>query len=250
MKLKISLALFALYIISLVATAPASLITQFIPSKLGVKIGHVSGSVWNGKFSQVHYRNQPKLQKLTWNFDWLALFALQLKADIQFDNGRTVLKGTGSVAYGIAGLSISDLNVDMQASELIPYLKLPIAVTPSGKFNLVVERGTQGAPYCGELEGRLVWHNAQLETPMANIDLASPTVDLNCTEGDLVASLTQDSDQLTTNVDVVLSAGGKYQLQGDIIGREKLDSNIMQALSWIGPQKESGETILKLQGRL
>jgi len=250
MKLKISLGLLALYLFSLVLTAPAALLTQFIPANTGVKIGHVTGSVWNGELSQVNYRRQTKLQKLTWQFDWLALLKLQLKADLKFNNGRRVLNGVASVSYGFSGLVLSDINVDMSAAELQPYLKLPVPVTPSGKFTLVIENATQGAPYCDELDGYLVWHDATLEMPMATIDLASPTVDLSCAEGDLVASLTQDSEQLTTNADVVLSAGGNYELKGDIIGGETLDDNILQALSWIGPKKSSGETLLNFKGRL
>ncbi|MEI6898028.1 MAG: type II secretion system protein N [Psychromonas sp.] len=250
MKLKLSLAFIALYLLSLVITAPASLIMGFIPENLGIKIGSVSGTVWKGKLSQVEYQQQPKLQTLSWKFNWLALLKLNLKIDIKFDNGRRVLNGVGSVNYGFSGLRLTGVNIDMQATELIPYLNLPIAVTPSGKLTLTIENGAQGKPYCEALDGYLVWHDAQVETPMASIDLASPSVDLSCLDGELVASLTQDSEQLATHVNIVLSEGGMYQLKGDIIGTDKLDPTILQALSWIGPKKESGETILNFSGRL
>jgi len=250
MKLKISLVLVVLYLFSLVLTMPASLLVQSIPNNTGIEIGRAAGTVWDGEFSQVNYRKQPVLQKLTWKVDWLALLKLQLKADLKFNNGRRVLDGVGSVGYGFSGLTLSNIKVDMQAAELEPYLKLPVPVTLLGKLTLVVENGTQGKPYCGELDGYLIWHDAIVETPMADIDLASPSVDLSCTDGDIFASLTQDSEQLATNADIVLSAGGNYELKGDIIGRETLDSNILQALSWIGPKKESGETLLNFKGRL
>jgi len=250
MKLKIILVLIALYLFSLVLTAPATLLTRFIPTNAGINIGHTSGTVWNGELSQLDYRKQPTLQKLTWQFDWLALLKLQLKADLKFNNGHRVLNGVASVSYDFSGLAVSDVKVNMQATELLPYLQLPVPVTPSGKLTLVIENGTQGVPYCEDLDGYLVWHDAVLETPMANIDLASPSVDLSCADGDLIATLTQDSEQLTTNADIVLSTGGNYELKGDIIGRETLDPNILQALSWIGPKKESGETLLNFKGRL
>ena len=113
MKIKISLACFAVYIISLILTTPASMVTRFIPENSGVQIGHITGTLWNGKLSQVDYRNQFQLQKLTWKFDWLALLMLKAQADIKFDNGRKILTGAGSIAYGFSGMMLSDVTVDL-----------------------------------------------------------------------------------------------------------------------------------------
>jgi len=250
MKIKISLAFFAIYIVSLLLTTPAAMITRFIPENSGVKIGHTSGTLWNGKLSQVDYRNQFQLQKLTWEFDWLALLTLKAQADVKFNNGRKVMTGSGFVAYGFSGLTLSDVSVDLNANALLPYLKLPVPVTPSGKFSLVIESASQGTPYCDELDGYLVWHDAKIKTPMGNVDLATPSMDLSCSEGGLVASLKQHSEQLTTNANILLTEGGSYLLQGNIIGREALDPTILQALSWIGPKNESGATALNFKGRL
>lgn len=250
MKLKIILGCIALYLASLVLTAPASVATRFIPANSGIKIGAVSGTIWNARLSQIDYRKQFQLQKLTWKFDWLALLKLQLKADIKFNNGRKKMSGSGSALYSFSGLRISDLSVEMQATELLPYLNLPVPVTPYGTFNLVIENGTQGFPYCTEVDGYLVWQQAKVDTPMGNIDIASPNVDLSCADGELVASLKQHSEQLTTNAQIILSEGERYQLEGDIKGSDKLDPAILQALSWIGPKTKSGATKLNFTGRL
>lgn len=250
MKLKISLVFFVLYILSLLLTLPASLVVRFIPENTGIQIGHITGTIWNAQVSQVNYRHQVQLKKLTWNFDWSALLAMKLKADIRFNNGRNVLNGKGAVIYGTSGLILEDLKVDMQSAHLLSYLALPVPVMPSGKLSLVIEHASQGAPYCSELDGYLVWQDASAETPMGNIDLASPNVDLSCVQGEVVASLKQDSEQLTTNAKIQLSEGWKYQLQGDIKGTDKLDPSILQAISWIGPKTNTGETKFRFNGRL
>ncbi|MCP5077632.1 MAG: type II secretion system protein N [Psychromonas sp.] len=250
MKIKIGLAFVAVYLVSLLLTTPAGMATRFIPDSAGIQIGHTSGTVWNGKLSQVDYRDQFQLQKLTWKFDWLALLTLKAQADVKFDNGRKVLAGSGAVAYGLSGVALSDVNVELNATALLPYLKLPVPVTPSGKLSLVIENASQGAPYCDELDGYLVWHDAKVKTPMGNIDFATPSMDLSCSEGGLVASLKQHSEQLTTNANMLLTEGGSYQLQGNIIGSDKLDPSMLQALSWLGPKNESGATALNFKGRL
>lgn len=250
MKVKISLVFIAIYLFSLVLIAPASLITRFIPNNAGIQIGNISGTLWNGKLSQVDYRRQFQLQRLNWKMDWLALFSLKLKADIHFSNGRQVMSGSGAVEYGLSGIVVSDVNVDMQATALLPYLQLPVPVEPSGKFSLVIENGTPGAPYCEQLDGYLVWHGAKVDSLMGNIDLATPSLDLSCEAGNLVATLKQHSEQITTNANISLKEGGSYQLEGNIMGREKLDPSILQALSLLGPKQESGEILFNFKGRL
>lgn len=250
MKVKMSLAFIGIYLISLVLTVPASLVAGFIPAHSGFQIGHVSGSIWKGKLTQLDYQRQFKLQKLTWKVDWLALLTLKLKAHVKFNNARKTMTGEGIVSYGFSGLVLSDVNIDVTTTALLPYLILPVPVTPSGKFSLAIEKATQGFPYCGEIDGYLVWHNAKVDTPMGNIDLATPSIDLSCAEGGLVAVLKQHSEQLTVNANILLKEGGRYQLEGHIMGSKKLDPSILQALSWLGPKNEKGETRLNFKGQL
>lgn len=250
MKLKISLVFIVLYILSLVFTAPASLLTRFIPNNAGVKIAEVSGTVWNGQLSQVDYRGQFQLQKVTWDFDWLALLSFKLKADVTFNNRLKALSGDGATIYDLSGLSVANVDIELQATELTPYLQLPIPVTPLGTLNLMIESGSLGKPYCEVLDGYLVWHDAKVESAMGSIDFASPNIDLSCSNGELVALLKQNSDQLTTNANILLSEGGRYQLEGNIIGHDKLDPTILGALPLIGVQNQSGEVMLNFKGRL
>jgi general secretion pathway protein N len=250
MKIKISLAFIVIYLTLLVITAPASLINRFLPKHSGLQFEDVSGTLWSGKLSKVVYREKYRLKELTWKMNWLALTTLKIKADIEFNNGRRELLGAGSIAYGMSGLVITDINIDMQATELLPYLQLPVPVIPAGKLTLVVETGSPGDPYCKELDGYLVWHGAQADTPMGNIDLSSPNIDLSCANGDLVASLKQNSEQLTTNANATLKKGGYFQVEGNIMGHEKLEPSILQAIGWIGPKNAKGETRFNYKGRL
>ncbi len=248
MKLKISLAFLALYIVFVVLTAPASLVVRFIPENSGLKIGGISGSVWNAKLTQLEYRNQFQLKQLTWKFNWLALLTLKAKVDVKFNDSG--MSGLSSIAYGLSGLRVSDTNIDLDATALLPYLQLPVEVTPSGNVSIIVDNATPGAPYCGELDGYVVWHEAKVDTPLGSIDLATPSMDFSCSKGGVMASLKQHSEQLTTNAEIELTEGAHYQLTGSILGRETLEPSILQALSWIGPKSATGEVALKFSGRL
>ena len=250
MKLKVSLAFLALYIVFAIGTAPASVVTRFIPNNAGIQIGNISGSLWNGKITQLNYRNQFQLQKLTWKFNWLSLLTLKATADIKFNNIQNAMDGVATIGYGFSGLVLSDANIDLDAATLAPYLPLPVKVAPSGKLSIIVENASEGVPYCGELDAYVLWHEAQVDSAMGNLNFATPSIDFSCSEGGVIASLKQHSEQLTTNVNVELTEGKHYQLVGTIIGRETLDPSILQALSWIGPKNSAGETTLNFEGNL
>jgi len=250
MKLKISLAFVALYIVFVVVTAPASIVTRFIPDNAGIQIGNITGTLWNGKLTQLNYRNQFQLQQLTWEFNWLSLLMFKATADIKFNNDQKALDGVGTIGYGFSGLMLSDANINIDAATLPPYLPLPVEVASSGKLSIVVENASEGTPYCSELDAYVLWHEANVDTPMGSIDFASPSIDLSCSEGAVIASLKQHSEQLTTNVNIELTEDKHYQLVGTIIGRETLAPSILQALSWIGPKNSAGETTLNFEGNL
>ena len=85
---------------------------------------------------------------------------------------------------------------------------------------------------------------------LGDVNLASPSVDLGCDDGNITAFVTQESDELTTTLDIRLSEGGVYQLNGEIQGTNKLAPDIANSLTWIGPKNENGATILKFSGQL
>ncbi|WP_019614775.1 type II secretion system protein N [Psychromonas ossibalaenae] len=249
MKIKIISAFFLLYIISLLITLPASMVTGFIPAQAGVKVSNPSGSLWDGKASQVSY-NKYQLKKFSWKIDWSALFSLQLKLDIKFNNGNTEMSGKGSVLAGFSGLAVENLLIDSSASEILSYIKLPVPIKATGDITLQVKQGSQGEPYCQELDGRISWQDAEINSDMGKIDLASVDIDLGCDKGQISADLKQQSEQLHTTANALLKEHQAYQLNGLIKATNKLNPTFKQGLSWIGGKDSSGATILKFNGKL
>lgn len=250
MKLKLILLCVLVYLSSLLITLPADKVVRFIPENTGIKMTAVSGSLWEGQAALLTYKNQFQLQQLEWEIDWFSLAKLQLKLDLKFHDAIREMSGKGFILFGFSGFSIEDLVVDISAPGLLSYARLPVPLKVSGDLSLVIKNVEQGMPYCRQLDGYIVWRNAKINSEMGDVDLDSAHIDLSCRNGQVVADLQQRSEQLTTTASFLLKEEGNYQLQGLLKAGDTLDPAIRDALSWIGSKNQSGETVLRFNGKL
>lgn len=250
MKIKFIVLFLFFYLFALIITLPASTLVGFIPQSSGLKIAGVSGYAWQGQAALVSYKKELNLERVSWDLDWSALTTLQVKLNVKFNNGRNAISGKGIVKSGFWGQGVENLTVDLSASELLAHVDLPVPIEASGDIAIVVKDASLGKPYCTLLDGFVVWKNAQISSQLGNVDLATANITLSCDNGELVALIEQKSEQLSSNISAVLQQGGLYKLKGTINASDKLNLDIKQALTWIGPKDSSGATLLNFNGRL
>ncbi len=249
MKVKIAILVVLVYCGSLLVNLPAAAVVGWMPAST-VKIDNVSGSLWNGQAKQVIINPKVTLHNVKWDIQLKALLNLAIGADVSFYNGPSKMSGKGFVQYGLTGVSASNVMVDLTSAELLALIPTKLPVKIEGEFSAVIQQIKQGDPYCEQLQGTVVWHNAFVYSQMGNVNLASPSVDLGCADGNITAFVTQDSEQLNTNLDINLGEGGIYQLNGEIQGKDELPPSIAQSLTWIGPKNDSGATTVSFNGVL
>ena len=250
MKIKLIFLFVLFYLAALLITLPADKIAQLIPEKTGISVTAASGSLWDGEAAQLTYKQQFQFQQLDWKIDWSALARLQLKVAFKFNNGIRAMSGKGFIALGLSGVSVEDLVVDISAAELFSYARLPVPLKVAGDFSIALKNASQGQPYCQQLDGDIIWRNAQINSDMGNVDLEAAKIKLSCDKGQVVADLHQHSAQLTATARFLLKNGGVYQLKGLLKAGNMLDPSLKEALSWMGRKNQSGETIVSYSGRL
>jgi general secretion pathway protein N len=172
-----------------------------------------------------------------------------LEADNAIHNGEA-MSGKGYVHYGLSGAGARDVILDITSKQLLTLVPMRLPVSIEGEFNVAIKEITEGTPYCEQILGNILWQNAVVGSQLGDVNLASPSADLGCDEGNITAFVTQESNELTTTLDLRLSEGGVYQLNGEIQGTDKLAPDIANSLTWIGPKSENGATILKFSGQL
>jgi len=250
MKFKIAILAISVYCLTLIAHIPASLLGKVLPNS--VKMSQLTGTLWQGHAAIINIKQpQLSLKNVQWDISlFSSLFNFALVADIAFSNGAKQMSGDAHVEYGSDGIRLSNLSFDMNSQALMPFFSLPLPVTVTGELSLNVPNFTQGAPYCEQLQGTLIWNNATVNSQFGNVDLASPRTDLSCDNGHVVALITQQSEQLRTQLKATLLAGNAYQLTGEIEATEKLPATIAQSLTWIGKNNDAGATQVNLKGKL
>lgn len=249
MKVKIVILAVSIYCVTLLVNLPAALVVSWAPTG-GVEISNVKGSIWQGQAKAIKVDSKLTLKNVKWDIQLMALLSLALEAKVTFENGPQAMSGEAVVRYGLSGASASNVLLDLSSDELVALLPMSLPVKISGDFSAAIKEVTEGKPYCEQLDGVVVWNNANVYSQFGNVDLDSPSIDLRCDEGNISAFVMQKSDQLTTTLDVNLSEGGRYQLNGEIKGTDKLAPSIAQSLSWVGPVNDSGATTISFNGNL
>jgi len=250
MKFKIVLLMACVYGVTLIAHIPAGVLGKVLPPS--VTVNQLSGTLWQGQAAILTLKDpQLSFKKVQWDLSlWRSLLNVAFVANFSFSNGAQAMAGDAQVEYARDGLRIINLNVNVPADTLVSLAPMPLPVTVGGKLSLSVPNFTQGSPYCAQLEGALVWHNAAVNSQFGDVDLASPQVTLSCDNGNLVAVIAQQSSQLRTQLTATLLAGNRYQVKGEIEATETLPPAIAQSLSWVGKKNRAGATLVNLKGKL
>ncbi|THB68220.1 MAG: type II secretion system protein N [Gammaproteobacteria bacterium] len=103
--------------ISLLITAPASLVAGIASGQKGVSLFGVQGSAWSGSV-QIVTVNSEKFENVRWDLSLFSLFIGQVSADVSFDylgkkfHGEVSVDGFGSGDVSLHGFKTGMLKVD------------------------------------------------------------------------------------------------------------------------------------------
>lgn len=231
-------------IVSLVAAAPARLLTYLVPQE-PVSLQGLSGTVWEGKASRVMVKIPAgfvHLGAVQWALlpgSLLALSpALQLRSvwGSQRVSGQVTLRGEG--AYTLEGVEAR------VAADLLRQFA-PLAL--GGHFDVLLSAMEieDNLPHSGS--GRLVWERASWQAPRGAIALGTYALDFAQSPGEPLRGT-------VVTVAGPLEAAGRVELNGrryliDITVRsdEPLDRQLTEALSLMAAPEGDGYR-LKLEG--
>ncbi|SJL84783.1 type II secretion system protein N [Vibrio palustris] len=214
MKLKISfIALFvSVFLVSAIVHLPAALVLKFVSIPPQLQIAGVSGSVWNGHASQVHWQNQG-LGALDWDISLAALFAGNIEATTRFGRGSAVqLHGRGVVGYGFNGAYAKNLIVSLPARHVLQYSPQPLPVSVKGQLELSLKEFYYAKPWCKSATGSLVWSGASMTTPVSPLKLGQVVAKLSCEENRVAVQGTQKTAQVSSSFSVTLNQPSNYKV--------------------------------------
>lgn len=206
--------LFFAFLLLLLVTAPATLVTRTASAMVpGLGFSGVSGSLWRGEAALMRF-GAVALPNAKWQLSpWQLLLG---KAAVQIEFGeadRAGSHGTGKLSASLTGvISAEELSVQLPAGALQPLIKMA-GVQFVGALQLDLMQAIIADQKIQQLQGRLIWTDAQVRTPLGQPMLGAYAVDLGTDgEGGMIGDI--------SDVGGVLGLTGRFQLN-----RQRLELN-------------------------
>lgn len=228
------------YVLFSLILMPASWLIKMLPMPAELKLGRVSGTVWQGEVSAVHY-DSLAFDRLSWSLNGWALFSGKVQLALQSGSLQNPALPyiKGDVSYGFAGAALSDTMLTLPVSQLLPMLSLPMPVDASGTLVLDVSAYQQGQPRCRALNGSASWQEARLQTPTGNwLDLQNLFGTLSCDNGTAVLS-TDGENVLGLEIKAVANAE-QLLVNGTLKPSANMPQEVHQAMQFLGKPDAQG----------
>jgi len=237
------------YVSFLIGTLPAKLALSYISLPTNITITQVEGTVWQGEAKRVSFNNID-VEDVRWDTSVLALLTGSAQVYVEFGRGKNSLRGSGELGYSSAGAYAQEFTVSASSEWLVAASNIPLPVTTKGSVKLTIAEMQQGQPWCEQLDGKLSWSNAAIESLLGNVEIDSAVANLTCDNGAIVANIKQGSNQLKLSGIAKLENKGKYTLSAVLVPSNELPKSIRSNLRYVGKENAKGEYKIYYAGRI
>lgn len=238
------------YLIFLFVTLPADISYAYWKKHWGTRdpvvLSGIEGSIWSGTVAQAMIKGQ-RVQQMQWHFKPLSLFLGRAEADVEF----TVPDGFGK---GRVGYSLFN---GVYAKNIEAWIPLPVvarfvnlaALRPGGKLNINLQEIDYNQGMIKDINGSLAWLDAEVSL-FEPVALGNFQIDLHSTDDAVVGELKDKGGPLQAKAKLSLNHKGDYDVDGELLLRDKSDRNLRQALQTMGRPNAKGAIPLKQKGNL
>lgn len=234
------------YLCFLVATLPAHVAMQFISLPKTVQLSEAKGSIWQVEFESINYQGFA-VSNISADMSPLSLLILSPKIDLNF--GGSLLagpKGQASLSYIFGTITVEDATIDIAASEIAPYLLLPVPVDAFGNVSLALtELEVDEQLQCQQAQGALSWQRAAATAMEQTVELGDFNGVISCQKGAFALTINPDN-HLGLTYSASVNAKGQLNGQGFVKPGAKFPQQLKQALPFIGNPDNQGRYQLKL----
>ncbi len=254
-KIFLTLGLLLVALVSAVVHLPAALVVKYVPFPNSIKLSEVSGSVWRGEAAnlQISSRELGKvaLGKILWKVEPGSLLSGKLRALFRFGEQSSIqARGKGVVTASLNSVGVEQFSLSMPARPLSSWIQTPVPVTLEGNVSLfVADYQFSGKLFCQTLDGQLNWQQASAEVMTNRLDLGEASAILSCQNQQLVAKTTQQSEQISSEFSLNVSAPNRFNLSGWLMPNSGLSDSFRQQLHWLGSPDVQNHYQIKQNGR-
>lgn len=233
--------------VSLIAHFPAALVTSYVPIPKNVKIKQVSGTIWNGKISNVIAHNN-NIGEVEWELSVFRLLTGKIVAQVKLGrNSPLDIRATGELGVGFSGLFAKNMLVTIPAKELNQFINTPYPINISGRIDVTLLTWEYGSGICQSGDGNFTWQDSTLDIPTMPVHLGKILGKITCENQEIKITGTQMSDQLrsTFKVDVLPN---EYDASA-VLTPLRLSDNLVSQLGLFSTKNQKGDYELSYTGK-
>ncbi|MCO7191160.1 MULTISPECIES: type II secretion system protein N [unclassified Pseudoalteromonas] len=246
MKKIISLVLVFLLAFSVFAaiTMPASIVLQLSQGSLprALSVGAVSGSVWEGRISEVRYENV-QLNDVTWQLNGWGLLTGQVQGKVRFGSPRTLDEISGNSNFSMSLLDksakLDDAILRFSVEQAMQQVTLPLPVDAKGRVILSIDEYHTGQPYCEALNGEISSPNIDIKGLTGWFSIGDMSGTLTCKSGDIAVTVDPEN-RLGLRADATLAANMQFRVAGNIKPEASLPKEVHDAVKFLGRPDSEG----------
>jgi general secretion pathway protein N len=242
-KLIPSLLLGLLFLLILLASAPARLLLAILPAEQLILQG-LSGSLWEGTASRVLVKSGSgwlHLGASSWSLSPLSLVVLAPRVEISSHWGRQTLNAVATL-HSRNDIEFSDVYLLLDAALLQHFLPVGLVGDIAMQFKEITIRNQ----YPESATGRIVWQNGGWMSPQGSRQLGSYAVDVQpLASGGLAGEVISLAGDLQANGPIILDQEN-YSVDVQLSGSGLDDPQLRQALQLLAiPEGDTYRVRLK-----
>ncbi|AZZ96843.1 type II secretion system protein N [Pseudoalteromonas sp. R3] len=225
-------------------TMPASVALQLSQGALprALSVGAVSGSVWEGRISEVRYENV-QLNDVTWQLNGWGLLTGQLQGKVRFGSPRTLEEISGNSNFSMSLLDksakLDNAILRFSVEQAMQQVTLPLPVEAKGRVILSIDEYRSGQPYCEALNGEISSPNIDIKGLTGWFSIGDMSGALTCKSGDIAVTVDPEN-RLGLRADATLAANMQFRVAGNIKPEASLPKEVHDAVKFLGRPDSEG----------
>ena len=236
------------YLLFLITTVPASLVTNIINEKTPVEIQGASGTIWNGKANFISIDDIANLNETRWTFSVWKIFTgrVAFQINTNFDDQKIV--GEVGVSF-LKQFFVNSLSAKISSTKIAELADIPL-VQLSGMVTLDIEHAHWKMDELPLASGDILWNAASI-TVAETVSLGNLNIILSENDKHLLnAEIKNKGGDLLLNGNAELVAEKNYAVNMKLSPTSSASNNIDKSLSLFAKRQSNGDFLLKKTGQL
>lgn len=250
---KYGLVLLLFYFIFILALLPASFVVNTLEEQRiiprDVRLGHASGSIWQGNLSSVMVQGI-QLEQVRWEMSALSILTGHIKLDINVGKKRSAIRANGQLIINHEGVMANDVSIKSPLAPLVAVNPLPYGLTSTGNIDINITHYTQDQPWCETLSGKVTTSDLLIKSAFGQLAVDNVSAALTCPQGKLMAKLTPSTNSLGIDGELALTKDKQYQVNAKVLPPVGASQDYINVLKFSGTPNSQGHYIFRYNGSL